>query len=203
MERKLQELANETEALVRCAAAAVLTVGGANAERVLAQVADAWAACAAANAASIARAAPAGPLAQHAGQQALVAQLLEVLKALKVLVATLPGEQEPMMSQQQQQQWARLQQGVPVVHVCARQLGEALASADPSATSVGRFEWVDGALTRAIERGQWVLLDNANLCNPTVLDRLNPLLEPHGVGEHGGRCCAWRLPFVLLSGTCI
>ena len=34
---------------------------------------------------------------------------------------------------------------------------------------------------RAIELGQWVLLDSANLCNPTVLDRLNPLLEPHGV----------------------
>ena len=33
---------------------------------------------------------------------------------------------------------------------------------------------------RAIERGQWVLLDSANLCNPTVLDRLNPLLEPQG-----------------------
>lgn len=32
----------------------------------------------------------------------------------------------------------------------------------------------------AIERGQWVLLDSANLCNPTVLDRLNPLLEPQG-----------------------
>lgn len=25
-----------------------------------------------------------------------------------------------------------------------------------------------------------MLLDNANLCNPTVLDRLNPLLEPAG-----------------------
>ena len=36
-----------------------------------------------------------------------------------------------------------------------------------------RFEWIDGALTRAV-------LDNANLCNPTVLDRLNPLLEPEG-----------------------
>jgi midasin len=30
---------------------------------------------------------------------------------------------------------------------------------------------VDGCLTRAIEQGGWVLLDNANLCNPTVLDR--------------------------------
>ena len=43
-----------------------------------------------------------------------------------------------------------------------------------------RFEWVDGALTRAVETGQWILLDNANLCNPTVLDRLNALLEPGG-----------------------
>lgn len=40
-----------------------------------------------------------------------------------------------------------------------------------------------------------MLLDNANLCNPSVLDRLNPLLEPHGVlylnecgtGVHGPR----------------
>ena len=45
----------------------------------------------------------------------------------------------------------------------------------------GRFEWVDGSLTRAIVEGRWVVLDNANLCNPSVLDRLNPLLEPHGV----------------------
>ncbi|KAG7670517.1 hypothetical protein KSW81_003079 [Nannochloris sp. 'desiccata'] len=34
---------------------------------------------------------------------------------------------------------------------------------------------------RAIIEGRWVVLDNANLCNPSVLDRLNPLLEPHGV----------------------
>ena len=26
-----------------------------------------------------------------------------------------------------------------------------------------------------------MVLDNANLCNPSVLDRLNPLLEPHGL----------------------
>ncbi len=39
---------------------------------------------------------------------------------------------------------------------------------------------MDGALTRAVEAGEWVLLDSANLCNPTVLDRLNPMLEPGG-----------------------
>ena len=44
----------------------------------------------------------------------------------------------------------------------------------------GRFEWVDGVLLRAMERGDWIILDNANLCSPTVLDRLNPLLEPGG-----------------------
>lgn len=47
-------------------------------------------------------------------------------------------------------------------------------------SSCDRFQWVDGALTKAVETGSWVLLDSANLCNPTVLDRLNPLLEPSG-----------------------
>jgi len=45
----------------------------------------------------------------------------------------------------------------------------------------GCFEWMDGLLVQALETGDWVLLDNVNLCNPTVLDRLNPLLEPGGV----------------------
>jgi len=52
----------------------------------------------------------------------------------------------------------------------------------------GRFEWVDGLLIRAVEAGHWLLIDNANFCNPTVLDRLNSLLEPNGrllVNERG------------------
>jgi midasin len=70
-----------------------------------------------------------------------------------------------------------------------------------------RSEWVDGSLTRAVEFGGWVLLDNANLCNPTVLDRLNPLLEPGGVlqlseaggggSEAGGRVIAPHPDFRL------
>ena len=48
-------------------------------------------------------------------------------------------------------------------------------------SSTARFEWVDGSLTSAIIEGRWVLLENANLCNPSVLDRLNSLLEPNGV----------------------
>ena len=50
-----------------------------------------------------------------------------------------------------------------------------------------RFEWVDGTLIKALESGQWLVLDNANLCSSSVLDRLNSLLEPKGrlaVHEH-------------------
>src|SRR5205814_3359908 len=44
-----------------------------------------------------------------------------------------------------------------------------------------RFEWVDGILVDALEQGKWLILDNANLCGSSVLDRLNSLLEPNGV----------------------
>ena len=49
------------------------------------------------------------------------------------------------------------------------------------------FEWVDGVLVNALKDGAWLVLDNANLCNPSILDRLNSLLEPNGflnVNEH-------------------
>ncbi|KAG8852125.1 hypothetical protein FRB96_008926 [Tulasnella sp. 330] len=54
--------------------------------------------------------------------------------------------------------------------------------------SAGQFQWVDGPLVEAVERGHWLLLDNANLCNSSVLDRLNSLCETHGslvVSERG------------------
>ncbi|KAI1986408.1 AAA ATPase midasin [Ophidiomyces ophidiicola] len=41
------------------------------------------------------------------------------------------------------------------------------------------FEWTESLLIHAVERGDWVVLDNANLCNATVLDRLNSLMEPN------------------------
>lgn len=52
-----------------------------------------------------------------------------------------------------------------------------------------RFEWVDGVLVKALEEGKWLVLDNANLCSASVLDRLNSLLEPNGflsINEHHG-----------------
>lgn len=40
-----------------------------------------------------------------------------------------------------------------------------------------RFEWVDSVLVQAVSQGQWAVIENANLCNPSVLDRLNGLFE--------------------------
>nr|XP_054753628.1 midasin-like [Lytechinus pictus] len=45
----------------------------------------------------------------------------------------------------------------------------------------GKFEWVDGLLVHALKNGDWLLIDNVNFCSPSVLDRLNALLEPGGV----------------------
>ncbi|KAG6866182.1 hypothetical protein C0991_007732 [Blastosporella zonata] len=56
-----------------------------------------------------------------------------------------------------------------------------VASLRATSEAVGRFEWVDGPLVRAIKSGQWLLMDGANLCNPSVLDRLNSLCENDGV----------------------
>ncbi|KAG5948870.1 hypothetical protein E4U53_006121 [Claviceps sorghi] len=50
-----------------------------------------------------------------------------------------------------------------------------------------RFEWLDGVIVKALLTGQWLVLDNANMCNASVLDRLNSLLEPNGflsINEH-------------------
>lgn len=62
-----------------------------------------------------------------------------------------------------------------------------LQKIDPHSVT-GRFEWIDGMLIKALEEGHWILMDNVNFCNPSVLDRLNPLLENNGyllVNERG------------------
>ena len=45
---------------------------------------------------------------------------------------------------------------------------------------VSQFEWVDGPLVKAMKSGHWLLVDGANLCSPSVLDRLNSLCESEG-----------------------
>uniref|UniRef100_A0A0R3T203 Midasin n=1 Tax=Rodentolepis nana TaxID=102285 RepID=A0A0R3T203_RODNA len=52
----------------------------------------------------------------------------------------------------------------------------------------GIFAWIDSPLVRGIREGHWVVLENAQLCSPSVLDRLNSLLEPGGdllISERG------------------
>jgi len=59
----------------------------------------------------------------------------------------------------------------------------------PMTLENAKFEWVDGVLVKALEQGKWLVLDNANLCSASVLDRLNSLLEPNGflsINEHCG-----------------
>ncbi|KAI0834820.1 midasin [Hypoxylon sp. FL0890] len=59
----------------------------------------------------------------------------------------------------------------------------------PIGISNPRFEWLDGIIVKALQKGHWLVLDNANLCSASVLDRLNSLLEPDGyliINEHCG-----------------
>ena len=51
------------------------------------------------------------------------------------------------------------------------------------------FEWVDGCLVEAMRRGEMVLLDELNLADDAVLERLNSVLEPArtiALAEKGG-----------------
>lgn len=72
---------------------------------------------------------------------------------------------------------------IPLIQRCSDTIANANQVSD------ARFEWVDGTLIHAVEQGNWLVLDNANLCSPSVLDRLNSLLEPSGylvVNERNG-----------------
>ena len=90
-----------------------------------------------------------------------------------------------------------LQQVIESIRECARQfpavdfgsLAEELEDAmqHTLAKPKAQFRWVDGALVNALKDGAWLILDNANLCSPSILDRLNSLLEPNGflsINEH-------------------
>ncbi|MDP2812733.1 MAG: AAA family ATPase [bacterium] len=51
------------------------------------------------------------------------------------------------------------------------------------------WRWQDGIVPKAMETGQWVILDEINLAEPQILERLNSVLERHPslvLSEHGG-----------------
>jgi len=76
--------------------------------------------------------------------------------------------------------------------IISSELHELVAECDllvglPKNVASAKFEWIDGILVKALEQGRWLVLDNANLCSSSVLDRLNSLLEPNGtliINEH-------------------
>lgn len=57
-------------------------------------------------------------------------------------------------------------------HVSLRAMIESSEGAD-----VASFEWRKSDLLVAIERGDWIIVKDADHCPPAVLDRLNPLFE--------------------------
>lgn len=59
-------------------------------------------------------------------------------------------------------------------------LREQFVVASSTSPTSARFEWIDGPLVQSMKRGDWLLLEDANLCSPSVLDRLNSLFEPGG-----------------------
>ncbi|KAF8967136.1 hypothetical protein BDZ97DRAFT_1903538 [Flammula alnicola] len=61
-----------------------------------------------------------------------------------------------------------------------QEIQSSIETLSSSLSSVGQFEWVDGPLVNAMKSGQWILLDGANLCGASVLDRLNSLCESGG-----------------------
>ncbi|GFR41364.1 hypothetical protein Agub_g2047, partial [Astrephomene gubernaculifera] len=176
-ERRVQEASDRVQQLAHCMSQRLLTSssGAATpgvAPALLAAAQDlqaAWAAHMAALAAAERQADAASPIAAAAQR---VGGLRSVVTACRAGIAALAPsflESDGMVSEL-----------VSAADAADSELASLAALlADEAAAAVGgRFEWVDGALTRAIERGGWVLLEGANLCNPTVLDRLNPLLEP-------------------------
>ncbi|GIY25827.1 hypothetical protein CDAR_600181 [Caerostris darwini] len=69
-----------------------------------------------------------------------------------------------------------------LLNACSEIVDKLSAKVEAGSNSTGgQFEWVDSILINAAKKGDWLLIDDANFCSPSVLDRLNSLLEPGGV----------------------
>lgn len=45
---------------------------------------------------------------------------------------------------------------------------------------MGKFRWFDGILVKAMKEGAWIIMDELNLANQTVLEGLNSILDHRG-----------------------
>lgn len=62
-----------------------------------------------------------------------------------------------------------------------RELERVIQKSEKGVSLCPKFEWIDGPLTEAMRDGGWLVLDNASLCSPSVLDRLNSVCETDGL----------------------
>lgn len=150
--RKVQELGREAQALLAAAAELLLVAADpAQAAAQLQQLGSAWQACTAAAGLDAAAAASGAHVsvvttaeAQHAQHVAAVAAMQQVLAQLSQMLASLAHALDGSPAHQQQRQ--RVEEGVAAAAAHAAELSASLAGGAESVA--GKFEWVDGALTR-------------------------------------------------------
>ncbi len=151
--RKVQELGREAQALLAAAAELLLVAADpAQAAPQLEQLSAAWQACTAAAGLDAAAAASGAHVsavttaeAQHAQQVAAVAALQQVLAQLSHMLASLAQAVDGSSSLHQRQR-QQVQEGAAAAGARAAELAASLAGGAESVA--GKFEWVDGALTR-------------------------------------------------------
>ncbi|KAL8453352.1 hypothetical protein Emag_001907 [Eimeria magna] len=74
----------------------------------------------------------------------------------------------------------RLSHGGTEGHLASGNDPAAQAGLEDEGDDAPHFEWVDSVLVDAVREGRWLLLRDSHLCSPSVLDRLNALLEDGG-----------------------
>ncbi|KAJ1604672.1 midasin MDN1 [Cryptosporidium canis] len=62
------------------------------------------------------------------------------------------------------------------------------------------FEWQDGPIIKAMKTGSFLLLDEINLCDDSVIERLNSLLEDHYIPSDSGRPQKSRVIYLTERG---
>ena len=113
-------------------------------------------------------------------QPSLIRQLLQIVHQSSTS-ATNSIELENIVKTLEEATMRGIPQASELLHEAS------LFSSKNSGMEQAQFEWVDGLLVQALQHGDWLVLDNANLCSSSVLDRLNSLLEPDGylsINEH-------------------
>ena len=107
----------------------------------------------------------------RADAERAAAALLHALDAIAAALGHAAARAEPLLPAALLNTLETLAAELAQRRAAAAELRGGLVAGGPEGSggpAAGRFEWVDGALTRAVEQGRWVLLDNAGACPATV-----------------------------------